>query len=179
MADITQRPVQPVPNHRDLYLLIAGVVVGILVGPAILGRVASDTYQRLFVGQAPDLQAQVELIERLRATGVTETAVNEQLDKLRRNTADAQREHLARLQGLTTAVVLVLAALMMVEPLVQPEAVQARAGLATARYALIAVWLALILARPALLRHISLSFVVLLLIIALLAALLPLRKTTT
>lgn len=40
----------PLPDQRHLYMLVAGVVLGVLLGPAVLGRLAPEVYDPLFVG---------------------------------------------------------------------------------------------------------------------------------
>ncbi|MEO0474512.1 MAG: hypothetical protein AAF085_00895 [Planctomycetota bacterium] len=40
----------PLPDQRHLYMLVAGVVLGVLLGPAVLGRAAPQLYDPLFLG---------------------------------------------------------------------------------------------------------------------------------
>ena len=39
------------PDHRDLYLIVVGVLLGVLLGPGVLGRFAPNVYDRIFVGR--------------------------------------------------------------------------------------------------------------------------------
>jgi lipopolysaccharide export LptBFGC system permease protein LptF len=38
------------PDHRDLYLIIFGIVAGVVAGPWVFGRLAPRQYDKLFVG---------------------------------------------------------------------------------------------------------------------------------
>lgn len=40
----------PLPDQRHLYMLVAGVVIGVLLGPAVLDRFAPHLYDPMFVG---------------------------------------------------------------------------------------------------------------------------------
>lgn len=64
--------------------VLAGLVVGALAGPTILGRTAPDWHERLFIGGAPERQALEQLRARqgadlaaLAATGVSAAATEE------------------------------------------------------------------------------------------------------
>ncbi|HEX7008981.1 MAG TPA: hypothetical protein VF184_03310, partial [Phycisphaeraceae bacterium] len=75
----------PFPTHRDLYLLAAGLLMGVLLSGAVLGRLSPSLHDRLFVGSGgaaaalQTLQAQHQQdMQRLRDTGVTSAAILEQ-----------------------------------------------------------------------------------------------------
>ena len=49
------------PNHRDLYLLVIGMAVGLLLSEWSLGRISIDIYEQLFIGgQEARLNKEVE-----------------------------------------------------------------------------------------------------------------------
>ncbi len=176
------------PDHRDLYLLIVGIVLGILLGPAVLGRVSNGLYQKLMVAGAAQQQAldqfdsdTVTKLKNLASTGVTPVAVDELARKRK-----AERKPLEQaLQGAqftqearNAAVLLAILALMVFEAMLDPASIRGlarwRGQLATARYALMALWLALLLADPTALEHVNILFVVLLVALGLGVALAPL-----
>lgn len=193
--------VSPFPDTGGLYLLIAGIVLGVLLGPAVLGRVAPAVYRDVFVGGA-DIARELageqaearQQLETLGNIGVTEEAIPEQvlgreqqlvLLKAQLDQAQldqAQRQRLGELTGWTAALMLAVIAVMMIEALVSPD-VKAGAAtnvpptlgrLVTARYALAAIWIVIVLARPQLLTQVPILFAALLIVVALGAALVPL-----
>ncbi|MFI4859498.1 MAG: hypothetical protein ACIAXF_02330, partial [Phycisphaerales bacterium JB063] len=53
MPDATEKPndavtLWPLPDARHIYLLAAGIVLGVLLGPAVMGRVLPSAYEQLF-----------------------------------------------------------------------------------------------------------------------------------
>ncbi len=38
------------PDQRHLYMLVAGVLLGVLLGPAVLGRLSAPLYDQMFLG---------------------------------------------------------------------------------------------------------------------------------
>lgn len=181
-----------------LYLIVAGILLGVLLGPAVLGRLAPSVYQRAFVGGAEQAarlaeeQAKTQQqLEALEATGVTEAAIPEQLlarDQqlavLKAELEQARRLRLAELVGGLSALTLAVIAVMLIESLISPDPAPdkptpvppALGRLITARYALAALWIALALAQPALLKQLPILFVALLVVVALAAALVPLGQ---
>lgn len=172
------------PNHLDLYLIIIGVAAGISLGPYVLGRVSSRTYDRIFVVGTTGLQQLSQLDDHALdrrshfPEGITEIAIQEYLDKehagRQERRLDMRATHFDRLRSILTTLVLAIMAIMILETLVTPGAVPSR--LTAARYALIAVWLAIVLAQPRLLQVASVTFVSLLVVVVALATFLPLRK---
>ncbi len=181
-----ERRVESTQSHANLILLAVGLLVGLLAGPFVLGRLSPSTYAKLF--EAGEAQQKLEVFEedaarRLHAAkqiGVT----GEYLPELQRE-IDVQRRELTRardaararnVQSYMTAVLLALVAIMVV------EALQSHAGsliarrLTTIRYALAAIWLALLLAVPQPLLQVSMLFVGLLIAIALIVGLIPLGR---
>ena len=170
------------PDHRELYLLIAGVVAGILLGPAVLGRLAPAAHDSLFpsVDQAQRQLAQLETSLassrlQLRQTGATDAAIAELEERLlpRRNAPQAELELALRSRGRSTALLVAIAVTMILEAVIGSRRRVSRRRLARARYALIAVWSALMLAQPETLTHVSMSFLTLLTLIVLIAAWAP------
>lgn len=178
--------------------MIAGIVLGVLLGPAVLGRVAPDVYRDVFVGGGEYLHQLTEenektrqQLEALQDTGVTEEAIPEhvlgreqELVVLKAQLDAAQRQRIGELTGWTAALMLAVIAVMMVESLVSPDLEAGVAAkvppavglLVTARYALAALWIAIVLARPQLLTQVPILFAAGLVIVALGAALMPLGK---
>lgn len=188
----------PFPDHRDLYLLVAGIILGALLSGAVLGNVSPAAHHRLFIG-GYELQRQLEqmqrehlqVLDRLEASGVTEVAVEEQRREfeseripLQAELQQARNDHLDRLAGLAGALILAVGLVMVLEALVSPRAApgqrvpvpRALSRLISIRYALLAMWGALVIARPALLGDLSLLFLVLLIALALFVAIIPLGR---
>jgi len=177
------------PDYRSVFLLCIGIVMGLAVGPGGLGGLAPSFYQRYFVGAAQaqaELETYDELIRERRArlvsTGVTEVALerfdHEEQNNPRRALLDARvqiarRDHADRFVGWTTTIVIIIAVMMAGEALAKGVGIQRK--LATARYALLAVWLAIVLTVPSLLHGVQVVFGGLLIAVALLAAWVPLR----
>lgn len=153
-TDSQTRP-DTTPGPVNLYVLAAGLLLGVLLGPAVLGRVSPTGYAALFGGAA--LHAQLAeheqgtaaMIAALRDTGVTPAAVDEQLD-VRAGRADTirQTQHAVmdrRAMHYATAVAFALVVLMLVEAGV-------RTGHATValRYAVAGLLGAVWIARPSL-----------------------------
>lgn len=181
--------------------MVAGIILGVLLGPALLGRVAPSIYQDVFVGgtdftqQINEAQAESDRqLEALTDIGVTEAAIPEQallgdqsLIYLKAQREQAQRQRLGELTGWTSALMLAVIAVMLIESLVSPDVSagktmkvpSALGRLVTARYALAALWVAIVLAQPALLKQLPILFVALLVVVALAAALVPLGKKTS
>lgn len=190
--------INPFPDVGGLYLLIAGIVLGVVLGPAVLGRVAPGAYRDVFVGGGEYLRQLTEenektrqQLEALQDTGVTGEAIPEhvlgreqELVVLKAQLDAAQRQRMGELAGWTTALMLAVIAVMMVESLVGPDVKAGAAAkipptlgrLVTARYALAALWIAVVLARPQLLTQAPILFAAGLIIVALGAALVPMGK---
>lgn len=190
------RIVSPFADLGGLYLLIAGIGLGILLGPAVLGRLAPSAYEDAFIGGGEytqlvqeKLDAAEEQIRTLDGSGVTPADIAEQLGQqdlqmieLRAQQQQAQRDHLGTLTGWTTSLMLAVIAVMMLESLLSPDAkptgtvtVSPSIGrLVTARYALCALWITIMLAQPKLLSQLPIAFAGLLIVVSLAAALVPL-----
>ena len=94
--------------------LVGGLLVGVLLGPTVFGRVAPEYYEHIFLGTADQRQAlEAYVHERqqtrksLADTGVTSAAVEEfdrrtaaERSKLERALVDAERQHTANLRRL-------------------------------------------------------------------------------
>jgi len=156
------------PDHRHLYLLILSIALGVLLSPAVLGRISPATYDQLFIGAADitqelnaQQQRQDQLIEQMQATG-DQTALAaltaelsgrsaQQRAELQQQLRDRADRPLRWLLGLALA----LAVLMVIEPLLEPGHSYASV-LVAARYLLLSAMLALLLARSSLVSQISL-----------------------
>ncbi|MAE67487.1 MAG: hypothetical protein CMJ18_24775 [Phycisphaeraceae bacterium] len=145
----------------------------------MLGRVSPATYDRWLAGHlqpAPtnDLE---EMIGRLEGAPA-EVPVQTMLERLMRAQSDRRDDRdrrLDTLRGRATAIVVAMLLIMIMETFVRSEAAWTR-HLGTARYALIALWIALLLAQPALAAGVSGVFVVLLAMVCIAAAVAPMRR---
>lgn len=161
---------------RDLYLLVAGVVLGVCLGPAVFGRLMPDTYLTVFPNPEPAALRLKEMDShrmRLALTGVTESALIEfdaQHAGERRKQAmlaQAPQRHAGRMH----AIILALLAIMAMDAITSHAT---RRMLASARYALTATWLAMLLAYPPALAHIPLTLTMLAILVAIAASVTPL-----
>ncbi len=177
------------PRRSHAYLLLVGAAVGLLAGPAVLGRVLPHVHERMFAfgpaGYREVEQARAEHQagrERLHATGVTEIALIEYDAALGQRLDTLRHTHLRRMTGWLHALILALVVFMLLEPLAAsrnpPSAGRSRLQLTlpVAQYALLTAWLALVLAQPRLLAEVSALFVLILLLVVLGAAALPLTR---
>lgn len=186
------------PDHRDLYLIVAGVLLGILLGPSVFGWFAPELYRTAFTNpqhanaELEDWVRNYQENERrirseLAKTGVSGVAIEEATEDAMKKLYDPGRDELeakvksardgaAQNQGRMLALVLAIALVMILETLMAPGAGVTRSRLATARYALIALWIAWVMAQPGLLRQLPVAFFALLTIVALVVALVPLRR---
>ena len=166
----TRHESRPGADHRELYLIIVGLICGLLLGPQVLGRVSYCTYVRLFVAGSEGL-AQLDELDRLATdyeqilNDATPAAWQEKRDQINADRESVAARHLERLRALLSALVLAVVAVMLMEAL--PWAF---ARLAAARYALLAVWIAITMAQPRLLRGTSALFVLLLIAMVLFAS---------
>lgn len=177
-------------EHRHLYVLIAGLAGGLLLGPHVLGRLNAGLYERLFVvgGQGATELAALRAVDlerqlRMSGAGTSEAGVAEfivQADARRRARAAAiVTVHLDWLRARWHALVFAVLCVSILETRFRggAEGVRTgRRGLATARHALLAVWLGLALAQPRLLGGVPVLFIALLVLVASLAALIPLGR---
>ncbi len=161
------------PNHWDLYILVAGIATGLMLGPFVLGRISPGRYERLFKGGVDEqaahdtfVQETTEVIKltelKLRASGVTADAIPGQIQEvidereaenaqLMQAVQDARDKTHRTLAVISTCLLGLLVLVMIVEPLfdtIATEAVLARRRrLAHARYVVAALWIAVALAR--------------------------------
>jgi hypothetical protein len=163
------------PDHRELYLLVGGIVVGMLLGPAVFGRLAPDIYNNWFPSYE---QAQADLVKAeqqnvalniLTQGGVDLSSVDAadgtaDLDALR-----ARRDTAVRHRGRLAALIVALVAVMIVEVLAAERPI-VRRRLTRARYVLAAAWVALLLAQPGALGAWILPMAAIIVAIAIVAA---------
>jgi hypothetical protein len=197
------RTVWPLPDRRHLALLLVGAIVGILLGPLVLGQVSPSAFRSLFVGDTQRAEIFQDEIARIDTelqriasvaadVDVTPAAVTEMRDELQRQRELASatlRLELWRLEvgqasALLIALVIVLLVVAIFEAVISPKpSERGRAVLTpvqqrvtTIRYAVLAGVLAIVLARPALLAEVSWVFVVLLLAVIAVAGFVPLGR---
>lgn len=188
---------RPTADYRDLYLIVIGLALGVLLGPGVLGRVSPEWYDRFFVGDA-SLQTAQQAVEefnkkseetaalrsRLRETGVTVDALTEfekrnqpMLEALRQGVDGAFKDRerrQERLRGAATGLVLAIAGLMVLEVLAG-ESERAR-RIAWGRYAVMGLWVTVITAQPALLRSVSVGLAAGVVVMVLLVASMPMGR---
>jgi hypothetical protein len=151
------------------------VIVGLLLGPAVLGRLAPDTYHRCFPSFEQTQEALIRGEQRNYAlrilmqggVDVPEAESIEppaDLDELR-----AQRDRAVRHRGRLAALIVALCAVMTIEVLAAERPVVHR-RLTRARYVLVAAWIALLLAQPGALGAWILPMAAIIVAIALAAA---------
>lgn len=171
------------PNHRDLYVLAAGLILGVLLGPAVLGRYSPETYHRFFPSEQAAQQqlgahdgAVALTMQKLVSTEVTSVALEEFAQ-----TAESRREPFLQAvaearhaRGRLVAAMIAVLLVMILETLPEASAIILRSRLATARYAMMALVIALLMAQPSWLLGVSTSFILLLLVVGLGVALVPL-----
>lgn len=185
--------VSPFADHRHLIIIVIGLIVGLVLGPAVLGRVAPSAYQTLLGGM--ELQRELRAfpaetarrVETLEATGVTPDAVTELMAQRelqeRALAAQLAAARDRRITTITGALVLALLIVVVVESLLGPDPAARRASvspmlgrLVTVRYALLAAWIAAALVRPRVLAGDTMVLAVLLVAVALGAGLVPLGR---
>ncbi|MCG8510240.1 MAG: hypothetical protein MI741_13510 [Rhodospirillales bacterium] len=190
----------PFADHRDLYLLVAGLVVGVLLSSAVLGRIAPKTYQSIFFGDVAEVRAELEAfdeettrqIELLSSPELTVTplAIEEKLIQRKLDKADLERKldrAVNRTPAALFAITFAILAVMVAETLISPSLEQrqrteispAVARLVRLRYGLLAIWLAIIVARHDLLASFPIVMFILLLILAGVIGFVPLGKRAT
>jgi hypothetical protein len=152
------------PEARHLYLLVAGIIAGVLLGPGVLGRVLPEVYDRWFVGgreAAMNVQAleqkRAELLVQIRATGddaaaaALEQEMSARLAMAQATLQQAMRSHSDRALGFVLALAVAMVVLMSAEAALASDSPW-RSVLITARFLVIAGGAALLLAQPQLLR---------------------------
>jgi hypothetical protein len=197
----------PFPGHRDLYVLAAGLVLGIVLGPSVLGRLAPQAYASLFgtAGVRAQLdQARTDSDAKLRELA-TQGATDEQIGQLTVQ-RDQQLQMLesavtgqmnARAVQLMLGLLVAMAVTFVAEAAWSPVPRRNRdrnprpddgeqmvlspwtSRLTTVRYALLAGVLAVLLARPPLFEQTPWLFTALIVAVAFGAAALPLSKRQT
>lgn len=185
----------PFATLRDVYMLLAGVCLGVLLGPAVLGRVVPEAYAGLF--EAGPFYAQIvdfdEVTETnalaLRATDVTPDAEVEmrslrgaqRAGMVQAMDAVMDRTAMLRLVGVGVALFVVMLIEAMTGPSVGGDASRAVVSpwvgrWVTVRYALLAVGTALLVARPGVLLGLPWGFVALLVVVGAVVGLVPLGR---
>jgi len=197
-------PLLPHATPAHAYLIVAGIVLGVLAGPGVLGRLAPDVHRQLFGGldaqQVEQLDGLLEAhrsktleqIQRLEGTGVSQDRVTERLDEFAAEeelirAQIARQQVQARTDGvmpMLMAVMLAVVAVVLLEAVLGPQVdAQGRAvvlpvhgRLVTVRYGLLAVWTMLVLAQPAAMLSLKPVFAIALIAVALAVGLVPLGR---
>ena len=197
------RAVVAAPDHRDMYLLLLGLIVGLGLSPWILGKYLDENAftKWYYYGNAPAFDDLAQFIEEqqdrtlrkkadvaaaLKLTDATEQAIHEKIaeididaDAERRPyvdaVAEAREQHRVWMQSFIFTLAIAAAALMFIEPLFDPTSRLAglRRRLTTGRYAIMAVWVGAVLAKPHFIAMPLVPVLILLMAISLLAAALP------
>ncbi|MEM1107746.1 MAG: hypothetical protein AAGH99_03555 [Planctomycetota bacterium] len=147
------------PGPTELYILAAGLLLGILLGPAVLGRIAPQAHAALF-GGGPATQQLLEyedetaaMITALNATGVTPDAMDEQIESrsMMRDMIQEGRDTLMDVQAFRyiTFILLAMTACLFV------WASSGKTGpiLSYLAYGILALGLAVIVARPSMFKQ--------------------------
>jgi len=204
VSDSNTIPLLPHATPTHAYLIVVGIVLGVLAGPGVLGRFAPDVHRDLFGGLTAE-QSQLldgklqdhrdqmlDQLKRLEGTGVSKDRVQERLDEFKIEEdairADIARQtQSARLQGvlpMLMAVMLGVVAVVLLESVLGPQVdkrgravvLPLHGRLVTVRYGLLAVWTMLVLAQPAALLAMNPVFAIALVAVALVVGLVPLGK---
>ncbi len=188
--------IPPFPNASHVYLIVAGILLGVLAGPTVLGRFAPDGYRAVFDG--PDLtaietereDAEARFLADVEGIDVTPDYVQERLDEIQMLAAakieDGQRRQLERAAVLVVALVLGLLLMMILEAVLAPDTKPGEAAevpptlgrLITVRYALAGLVIAVLVGSPVLLWAMPKAFAVLIILVALVVGLIPLGGST-
>jgi len=156
------------PSAMHIYILVAGLLIGVLLGPGVLGRIAPDLYGQWFLGGADvraefvearqayldsidefeavqeEVGASVEAL-REKVTRVTTEFRNQTVPVYRAREQAAIAAHEQRIFTMLSILVGLVAVIMVLEAV---AGAGGRSMLVLARYGLIALWIAVVLAAP-------------------------------
>ena len=198
--------VLPFADHRDLYVLIVGLVIGILLSKGFLGAVAPNFYHQVFVGGLAQQKALVAFEEKAAPfkkqvqayqaenpespqlpPQVAQQAFLMQLkeNQLRGDLATEQSKHAAGMLGILLTLFVALVMVSVLETQVIPNVTKTRAEippmlgrLTRLRYVILAGVLALVTAQPTFLKTIPIVFAIILIGFILVAGLLPFNQAS-
>ncbi len=167
------------PNRSSVWMVAVGAVVGVFLGPSVLGWVAPGVYEWCFYGgiEAVEVLEVFERkvdqeVQRLEATGVTAAAVAEvearnepQRRLLQTEVALARQARQLQWGGRSAGLAMAVVVVMVIELFVKNSNVLAR--LVRGRFALAGVWVALLVSRPGGVGAVPLVFVGLLVAVVL------------
>lgn len=186
--------IPPFPNASHVYLIAAGILLGVLAGPAVMGRFAPAAHRAVFDG--PDIAAiesereaaEARFLADVEGIDVTPDYVKERLDEIQVLAAakldDGHRRQIERAAVLTVALLLGLLLTMILEAALGPDAKPGERAqvpptlgrLITVRYALAGLIVAVLVGSPVLLWALPKAFTVLVILVALVVGLIPLGK---
>lgn len=181
------------PDRRDLMALVLAIVIGLSLGPMVLGRFAPRLYDYLFVGSGNALVDEVDEAvaeeideaidadrEKLVESGVSDQAVEEFDDHQKVLSDEAKEDSLAteqerknarrhwfalRMHGMLLAVVVVMMLEVLTGWFKGVRSRMFRGRLIQGRYLVMSAWLVLFFAQPGMYVEVSPWFVVLLVLV--------------
>ena len=191
----------PFANHRDLYVLIVGLVLGLLLSPASLGRFAPNVYNKMFIGNLNERKVLEEFNvgfkkfqgeQPINAEGqvlLQGDAQNKMIQMFREKELleaaliGATSKHTLYMLGLMFSLIVALLVVFVIETQVSPVIARGRAEipstlakLTRVRYVLMAGWLVLVIARPDMIMRVPIVFTIVLLVCVLVIGLVPFGK---
>jgi len=187
--------IPPFPTASHVYLIVAGILLGVLAGPAVLGRLAPAAHRAVFDG--PDVAAienereaaEQRFLADVEGIDVTPEYVQERLDEIQMvaeaKLEDGRRRQIERTAVLIAALVLGLLVAMILEAVLAPDAKPGERAevppslgrLITVRYALAGLIVAVLVGSPVLLWALPKAFAVLVILVALVVGLIPLGSS--
>ncbi|WP_432799064.1 hypothetical protein [Poriferisphaera sp. WC338] len=193
----------PFPDHRDLYVLIVGLLLGIVLSANFLGAVAPNLYNKIFLGNLAERTAIIEYekqvapfkaeLQAKQAAGENQQmdqqtfmqimAMQKEEQQLKANLVQASTAHTTGLLGIILTLVLAVVAVSVIETQIVPNTKNNRAEippslgrLTRLRYVILAAILTIIIAQPNFISTVPITFAIILIGFILFAGLFPFGK---